>query len=99
MIALSIVAVHGLDGDRLISWTDEKTGICWLKHSDFLPFAIPNARILTFGYDVNTCAERTSSATLTEHADSLVEGLVRKRRETEVCVLLECLSTIVTNET
>lgn len=81
----SIVAVNGLDGDRTKSWTDEKTGICWLKHPDILPFAIPSARILTFGYDANT--ECTSSATLTEHADSLLEGLLRKRRGAEVGLL------------
>lgn len=83
----SIVAVHGLDGDSVSSWTDSASRICWLSHPDFLPFAISNARILTFGYDANTMADRTSSATLTEHADSLVESLVRRRCGTEVRIL------------
>lgn len=84
---LSIVAVHGLDGDSVTSWTDLSSGTCWLSHPELLPHDIPNARILTFGYDVNTVAKRTSTATLTEHADSLVESLARKRRESEVSML------------
>lgn len=41
---INVVAVHGLQGDR----THESDSL-WLR--DFLPTDIPNARIMTFGYD------------------------------------------------
>ncbi|KAI1801665.1 hypothetical protein F4811DRAFT_451374 [Daldinia bambusicola] len=47
--SLDIVAVHGLNGKARETWKDEKTDTLWLE--DFLPEAIPNARIMTFGYD------------------------------------------------
>lgn len=76
--------MHGLDGSSDNSWTDPQTKISWLTESTLLPGAISNARILTFGYDVNTVVAQPSSATLTEHADSLLESLSRIRRETNV---------------
>ena len=45
----SIVAVHGLGGHAMATWTHDSTGKLWLR--DFLPHTIPNARIMTFGYD------------------------------------------------
>lgn len=45
----SIIAVHGLGGDPWDTWTDKSTGNNWLK--DFLPNVLPNARIMTFGYN------------------------------------------------
>ncbi len=47
----SIIAVHGLAGGRISTWTDTKTGKMWLR--DFLPSNIPEARIITFGYQAN----------------------------------------------
>jgi hypothetical protein len=43
----SIVAIHGLDGDREISWM-----VLWLR--DLLPKEIPYARTLSYGYNANT---------------------------------------------
>lgn len=47
----SIVAVHGLGGDawNTWTWTDHESTKMWLE--DFLPAAVPNSRIMTFGYD------------------------------------------------
>ena len=45
----SIVAVHGLGGHAMRTWTHDSTGKLWLR--DFLPHTIPNAQIMTFGYD------------------------------------------------
>ncbi|OBT65445.1 hypothetical protein VE03_06026 [Pseudogymnoascus sp. 23342-1-I1] len=44
---VDIVAVHGLSGDSIKSWTSGNT--CWLKHLDFLPKYIDPCRVLTRG--------------------------------------------------
>ena len=49
--ASSTVAIHGLDGHREKTWT-AKNEVNWLR--DLIPEHIPNARILTWGYDANT---------------------------------------------
>ena len=49
MLRFSIIAVHGLGGHAMTTWTHDSTGKLWLR--DFLPRTIPNARIMTFGYD------------------------------------------------
>jgi hypothetical protein len=45
----SIVAVHGLYGDPFETWTEETSGMLWLR--DFLPSQVPNTRIMSYGYD------------------------------------------------
>lgn len=89
MITLSsIVAIHGLGGHRESTWTDEKTQSMWLR--DFLQYDIPDARILTFGYDSDP--SRTSGPTSTlflrEHAKQLLGDLLidRKKFDLKVCL-------------
>lgn len=72
----SIVAVHGLRGDAIRTWTHEKTGICWLR--DLLPTEIPNARVLSWGYLANTNSwggKITTSDRILHHAETLIEEL------------------------
>ena len=77
----SIVAVHGLNGHREETWTVNHVN--WLR--DFLPSDIPNARILSWGYDANTHSTSTISAQyLYDHAKTLVSDLCLKRRLTKV---------------
>ncbi|CAN9334975.1 unnamed protein product, partial [Alternaria alternata] len=54
-----IVAVHGLNGHREKTWTTSG-GVNWLR--ELLPHDLPNARILSWGYDANTqqLAQQTS---------------------------------------
>jgi hypothetical protein len=80
----SIVAVHGLDGDREESWTDRSSGICWLSHPKFLPSMIPNARVIVFGYIVNTVSNTLSIGTIEDHSKSLIADLSRLRATTKV---------------
>lgn len=47
--ACSLVAVHGLGADPDRTWTTN--GVNWLKDPEMLPSAVPNARIMRFGYE------------------------------------------------
>lgn len=56
----------------------------WLR--DLLPKRIPQARILSYGYDANTRGhEQLSVETLDGHAVALVSKLALIREETFVC--------------
>ncbi|CAJ0545078.1 Ff.00g085510.m01.CDS01 [Fusarium sp. VM40] len=46
---IDIVAIHGLGGHPFKTWTEKEGRHLWLR--DSLPGHIPQARILTFGYD------------------------------------------------
>ncbi|KAF8509768.1 hypothetical protein BU17DRAFT_55925 [Hysterangium stoloniferum] len=61
LITRSIVAIHGLDGHRERSFT-ASNGVLWLR--DLLPKSIPNARILTYGYDARTHGKNRSQQML-----------------------------------
>ncbi|KAG9021524.1 hypothetical protein FS842_006570, partial [Serendipita sp. 407] len=75
---VDIIAIHGLDGHRENSWTADD-GTMWLR--DLLPDDVPNARILTYGYDAYTRSfSRTSTKTIFHHAEAFVEDLSRLRR-------------------
>ncbi|KFZ08507.1 hypothetical protein V502_09321 [Pseudogymnoascus sp. VKM F-4520 (FW-2644)] len=73
-----IVAVHGLNGDRIKSWTSESGDTCWLKHPDFLPKYIQQCRVLTWGYNANISTltgKTTSSDRILQHAQTLIAQL------------------------
>lgn len=79
---IDIVAVHGLNGDAFTTWTSDKGNICWLKHPDLLPKYMPNARILTWGYNANVTSLKgrsTSSDRVLQHAQTLVADLQADR--------------------
>src|SRR3989440_7402128 len=83
----SIVAVHGLNGHREKTWT-AANGVHWLR--DLLPNDIPNARILSWGYDANTHSNsRVSCQYLYDHARSLVADLCLERKLSNVGDTLE----------
>ncbi|KAF2495908.1 hypothetical protein BU16DRAFT_459726, partial [Lophium mytilinum] len=81
---ISIVAVHGLDGHREKSWTADN-GVLWLQ--TLLPKDVPNARVLTYGYDSRTrSSEHLSHQTLYGHSMSLISGLSLYRRRTKALI-------------
>jgi hypothetical protein len=61
------------------AWTDTETGILWLR--DFLPKAIPVARVLTFGYDASASEFYSAGCadTIQKHAHTLVASLQADR--------------------
>lgn len=77
---LSIVAVPGLGGSVVKTWTHPKTKAFWLR--DFLPGKIPGARILAFDYDALVAFGRSPERFLAS-AISLMDSLVAVRRTAE----------------
>ncbi|XEU97663.1 hypothetical protein FSHL1_002949 [Fusarium sambucinum] len=80
---IDIVVIHGLNGHREKTWT-AKNGVHWLR--DLLRIDIPEARILSWGYDAKTHAASssdTSCAFLYDHARTLVSDLNRRRMLTK----------------
>ncbi len=73
--------MHGLGGDRVETWTHPKSKAFWLR--DFLPQQIPDARVMTFGYNADA-AFGQSTAEVADHAKSLLSSLVDKREQAEV---------------
>ncbi|KAI9777234.1 MAG: hypothetical protein M1839_008964 [Geoglossum umbratile] len=77
---VDIVAIHGLTGHYRNTWrakSDSGKEHNWLK--DFLPQEIPNARIMSFGY--NSAVQFSKSvADIETFADGLVEDLMSWRR-------------------
>jgi hypothetical protein len=53
----------------------------WLK--ELLPHDLPNARILTYGYDADTRSfTHTSTQNIFRHAEAFVTDLTQQRKET-----------------
>lgn len=75
---IDVVAVHGLQGDAFKTWEHEN-GSMWLQ--DFLPADIPDARIMTFGYD-STVAFSRSVAKIEDKALELLNHLSAERFST-----------------
>ncbi|KAL8874179.1 MAG: hypothetical protein Q9174_000445 [Haloplaca sp. 1 TL-2023] len=79
---IDVVAVHGLNGDVQKTWTSEKNNICWLSDPDLLPKYLPNARILSWGYNANvmsTGGRATSADKILQHAQTLIAALAADR--------------------
>jgi triacylglycerol esterase/lipase EstA (alpha/beta hydrolase family) len=83
IVGISIVAVHGLNTTNTknhaeAAWTAKDK--LWLR--DFLPTALPHARVLLFGYNANVAFE-TSIAGVREQATDLLNQLDGKREDSK----------------
>ncbi|KAI0860439.1 Alpha/Beta hydrolase protein [Xylaria cubensis] len=80
---IDIVAVHGLNGNALGTWTSRKNGICWLHDQRFLPKYIKNARVLVWGYNssfASLTGAEPSGNRIHHHAQTLVAQLYADRK-------------------
>ncbi len=71
------MAVHGIGADP--DWTWVADGVNWLEKIDMLPKAIPNARILRFGYDSTWYGDDAVKQGLRTVATGLLESLKAER--------------------
>lgn len=76
---VDIVALHGLNGHRDLTWTDRATGLNWLSNEKCLSKDIPNARILTFGYNSKTYFSRSKS-NVQDFASELLAAISTRRQ-------------------
>nr|KMM72094.1 TPR repeat:NB-ARC [Coccidioides posadasii RMSCC 3488] len=85
-IVFDLVAIHGLNGDPIKTWTHGETGVMWLR--DLLPKVIPNIRVMTFGYNA-----RFNSFTAQQDLRSIATKLLAELvdvRTTEDALLIGC---------
>jgi hypothetical protein len=75
------VFLHGLTGTRISTWTHGRSGVCWPR--DFLAADIPNARILTFGYDADVVGlwDPAGMNGVSNHARDLLGALSHRRNQ------------------
>ena len=79
LILSSMVFVHGLMGDPYLTWSCTEPENNWPKC--LLSQNIPDARILTFGYDARIAdlSDEVSTNTIRDHANNLLIGLTHER--------------------
>ncbi|KAF8187924.1 hypothetical protein K438DRAFT_1463453, partial [Mycena galopus ATCC 62051] len=79
----SIVALHGLNGHAFRSWVyrdpNGKESFMWLR--DCLPERIPEARVMTYGYNANVYSD-VSTGRLRTFAETFLQEL-RYMRESD----------------
>ncbi|KAJ4318511.1 hypothetical protein N0V84_006838 [Fusarium piperis] len=95
----AMLTLHGLSGDAFKTWTDKHDHL-WLR--DSLPEHIPNARIMTFGYD-SALKHSKSRMTVIDFAQDLLKRLVMARqdpseRERPIIFLCHSLGGIVAKQ-
>ena len=82
--SVDIVFVHGLTGNAYNTWLykDKSIRVHW--PSELLKQDLPDARIMSFGYDADIVDlwNPRSHSSLTSHAEDMVGALIRKRERT-----------------
>ncbi|KAF8523266.1 hypothetical protein BU17DRAFT_24470, partial [Hysterangium stoloniferum] len=76
---ISIIAIHGVDGNWVSSWMAAGSSRSWLQHPRMLPRDIPNARILTYGYNATIWGNQRARITMDTHAENLITLIVNFR--------------------
>lgn len=100
---LSIVFIHGLEGDRELTWTFGGANNPWPE--SLLPVELPDCRLLTFGYDATYIGQhgQVSMNRLRHHAMNLLNtlGQYRERDDTDdrpIIFVAHCLGGLVCKE-
>jgi hypothetical protein len=79
----SIVAIHGLGADPDHTWRgrdENKKHVNWLTQPDMLPKAVPDARIMRFGYKSDWFGKFEAKMTFVDNvAQRLLEDLKELR--------------------
>ncbi|KAI1362244.1 ribonuclease-like protein p/mrp subunit [Xylaria arbuscula] len=78
---VDIVAVHGINGDAINTFSTKNGNIFWLADHDMLPRDVKNARVMTYRYPATVAAllGGTSSDRILQHAQTMVAELVADR--------------------
>lgn len=77
--SVDIIAVHGLGAIPEITWKEKHSGRNWLADSEMLPKAVPEARIMRFGYDSLWLGKEAIRTRLSTIANKLLLVLKRER--------------------
>ena len=75
-----MIAVHGLGAIPEITWKEKTSGVNWLKDKAMLPSAVPNARIMRFGYDSMWLGRNPVRTNIRDIANKLHKALVLERK-------------------
>ena len=70
-MATSIIAVHGLLGHAITTWTHETSHVMWLQ--TLLSVAMPMSRIMSYGYDANIYKSKSILHIMDNAEDLLLE--------------------------
>ncbi|KAK3317310.1 Alpha/Beta hydrolase protein [Cercophora scortea] len=76
----NLVLVHGLNGDRIQTWTHDRTGVCWPR--DLLPAKLPLTRVLSFGFNADIYGN-TSVEGIRGNARALLSRLIDERDDVD----------------
>ena len=77
---LSLIAVTGLNGHPFASWKEKGGNFMWIR--DGLPQALPNTRIMVYGYD-SRLSGSASFASTSDYGKSLLANVVSARATLE----------------
>lgn len=80
----SIIAVAGLEGHAIESWSNTESGGMWLQNH--LPKDIKNIRVLTYGYNSDLIGD-TMEDTILDLRSNLFTHLLNARKTAQVFIL------------
>lgn len=94
---IDVIFVHGLTGNSYKTWLEDKSGTYWPVH--LLTKSVPEARIMTFGYDadVGKFLSPVSQNNLNDHALSLIGDLATLRDGDRSVRQYHCIAALFSN--